>query len=248
MVGKRNGFTLIELLVVIAIIAILAAILFPVFTSAKEQAKMTQCMDNMRQLGSALMLYTQDNADKLPWQADDTGYNTAIRSGGVKGGVLGSVNAAPANWVTSLYKFSKSKNIFACPNARPWSGAAAGDPSLPTAETRISYMFNGIALGKRASVCMHPSRTALIRELNVLLCLQYCRPTRTGADANVYGGYVMHYLGSPNRGSNFTFADGHVKFKQQSTVTYNPNRMFWNFDNGKYNISNYGGNYGPDKD
>ena len=59
--NMRRGFTLIELLVVIAIIAILAAILFPVFTSAKEQANKTNCTNNFRQLGSAIALYAQDN-------------------------------------------------------------------------------------------------------------------------------------------------------------------------------------------
>ena len=56
----QRGFTLIELLVVIAIIAILAAILFPVFARARENARKTSCMSNMKQLGLAVMQYTQD--------------------------------------------------------------------------------------------------------------------------------------------------------------------------------------------
>jgi len=57
---KRNGFTLIELLVVIAIIAILAAILFPVFAKAREQARKTSCLSNMKQLGTSMLMYVQD--------------------------------------------------------------------------------------------------------------------------------------------------------------------------------------------
>jgi prepilin-type N-terminal cleavage/methylation domain-containing protein/prepilin-type processing-associated H-X9-DG protein len=63
---SRKGFTLIELLVVIAIIAILAAILFPVFARAREAARATQCRSNLKQLGTAVMMYTQDYDETLP--------------------------------------------------------------------------------------------------------------------------------------------------------------------------------------
>ena len=62
----RRGFTLIELLVVIAIIAILAAILFPVFAQAREKARQTTCTSNMKQMGTAIMMYTQDYDETLP--------------------------------------------------------------------------------------------------------------------------------------------------------------------------------------
>src|SRR5687768_9352001 len=63
---KSRGFTLIELLVVIAIIAILAAILFPVFAQAREKARMTSCLSNMKQLGTGLMMYVQDYDQTYP--------------------------------------------------------------------------------------------------------------------------------------------------------------------------------------
>jgi prepilin-type N-terminal cleavage/methylation domain-containing protein len=63
---KQRGFTLIELLVVIAIIAILAAILFPVFAQAREAARRASCVSNLRQLGTATMLYTQDYDEMFP--------------------------------------------------------------------------------------------------------------------------------------------------------------------------------------
>src|ERR1051326_5185091 len=62
----RRGFTLIELLVVIAIIAILAAILFPVFAQAREKARQSTCQSNFKQIGMAVMMYLQDNDEMFP--------------------------------------------------------------------------------------------------------------------------------------------------------------------------------------
>lgn len=70
MVGRRQGFTLIELLVVIAIIAVLAAILFPVFARAREKARATTCLSNLKQLGLAMNMYCQDYDGKFPWGVD----------------------------------------------------------------------------------------------------------------------------------------------------------------------------------
>src|SRR5213082_792156 len=63
---RRTGFTLIELLVVIAIIAILAAILFPVFAQAREKARQASCLSNLKQLGTAIMMYVQDYEESYP--------------------------------------------------------------------------------------------------------------------------------------------------------------------------------------
>jgi prepilin-type N-terminal cleavage/methylation domain-containing protein len=72
----RRGFTLIELLVVIAIIAILAAILFPVFAQAREAARKTTCTSNLKQVGIAFGLYTQDYDETFPWAASNLGTPT----------------------------------------------------------------------------------------------------------------------------------------------------------------------------
>jgi prepilin-type N-terminal cleavage/methylation domain-containing protein len=64
---RRDGFTLIELLVVIAIIAVLAALLFPVLSRAREKARQSQCLNNLRQLGTAFALYRADFDGRNPW-------------------------------------------------------------------------------------------------------------------------------------------------------------------------------------
>ena len=72
---RRRGFTLIELLVVIAIIAILAAILFPVFAQAREAARKTSCVSNMWQVGIAFTMYTQDYDECYPWAGFQPGWD-----------------------------------------------------------------------------------------------------------------------------------------------------------------------------
>lgn len=94
----KRGFTLIELLVVIAIIAILAAILFPVFAQAREAARKTQCLSNMRQLGTAAAMYVQDYEEQFPlWRYYDGG-------------------GAMYTWVELLQPYSKNKGIWLCPS------------------------------------------------------------------------------------------------------------------------------------
>ena len=111
----RSGFTLIELLVVIAIIAILAAILLPVFAAARERARQSTCASNLKQLGIATMQYYQDFDEVMPWIACDQylpcgsnslfaeGYNYAAGTGYI-------------GWPDLLYPYVKSKGVYVCPD------------------------------------------------------------------------------------------------------------------------------------
>jgi prepilin-type N-terminal cleavage/methylation domain-containing protein/prepilin-type processing-associated H-X9-DG protein len=85
---RRKGFTLIELLVVIAIIAIIAALLFPVFSQAREKARAASCMSNVRQLGFAVIMYTQDNDDTYPILAYSRVWNNQLRSFSVADAII----------------------------------------------------------------------------------------------------------------------------------------------------------------
>ena len=91
---RKSGFTLIELLVVIAIIAILAAILFPVFAQAREKARQTACLSNMKQQGTAVMMYSQDYDETLPcwWVAHP---NTDLPAGWI---TTSTAVRSPSGW------------------------------------------------------------------------------------------------------------------------------------------------------
>ena len=103
---RHRGFTLIELLVVIAIIAILAAILFPVFARAREKARQSACLSNVKQIGLAIMMYTEDYDELLP------GYQQA--------GVY---------WWDILNPYMKNRGILVCPDKIDWNYGHATDKS-----------------------------------------------------------------------------------------------------------------------
>lgn len=107
--GESSGFTLIELLVVIAIIAILAAILFPVFARARENARRSACQSNLKNLGLAALQYIQDYDEK------------------VMHGNMTNVNYIGMGWAGQLTPYTKSNDLFRCPSeaGRPTVGAVA---------------------------------------------------------------------------------------------------------------------------
>jgi prepilin-type N-terminal cleavage/methylation domain-containing protein/prepilin-type processing-associated H-X9-DG protein len=116
--SHRRGFTLIELLVVIAIIAILAAILFPVFAQAREKARQAQCLSNVKQIISGYMMYTQDYDETFPAHVTE---RTAP-----PGTPDTAIARAPYSYKTKLEPYIKSGGVFKCPSAPAWPAAAPG--------------------------------------------------------------------------------------------------------------------------
>ncbi len=124
----QRGFTLIELLVVIAIIAILAAILFPVFAQAREKARQTSCVSNMRQMGMAITMYVTDN-EGYPMHSSPSNWNPRKR------------------WPDYVFPYSKNEKLFTCPSApadlfrKPW----AHNPQLFFGGYGYNYQYLGNA-------------------------------------------------------------------------------------------------------
>jgi prepilin-type N-terminal cleavage/methylation domain-containing protein len=155
---KSRGFTLIELLVVIAIIAILAAILFPVFAQARESARKIACLSNTKQVGLGIMMYTEDYDETYPmdsWEGEYVG-TTDNDTGSAQYGTV-------VTWLWSVYPYIKNRQVLVClSDPNPKSGISGydidpcnvGPQSLTSSAcdgwgipTPISYAINDQVIG-----------------------------------------------------------------------------------------------------
>jgi len=203
---KRNvaGFTLIELLVVIAIISILAAILFPVFARARENARRSACMSNMKQIGLGIMQYTQDYDEHYPVQTNYQVSNYAATT--------------VPNWITEIQPYVKSWQLFACPSA---TDATSGAPS---GNSKTNYLGNGVILQRSLSLAAidTPASIILASEISTNSYWSFLRPGSSDMTASPpkysYWIYDSTYSNLHFDGGNLLFADGHVKWRKQSSI------------------------------
>lgn len=213
MLGRR-GFTLIELLVVIAIIAILAAILFPVFAKAREKARQTSCLSNVRQLMTAAISYAQDYDEYLPIPYP----NPAVNGGAP----FWCYNATYGDGVLSPY--IKNTQLFVCPSARGYN------PGYGISVHDMGYYYlqrEDKSLGQ----ITNPSSTIYLGDNDI-----YNRATKAivsaGGGLYIYGAntYGQTYLCSSrhNDGGNYAFVDGHAKWMSQSQVSGDP--LYWKYN------------------
>ncbi len=104
---SRSGFTLLELLVVIAIIAVLAAILFPVFAQAREKARAIACMSNMKQIGTGLQMYVQDYDERIFFRSSTNPATTRINA---------ATTGNALKWWNMVMPYAKNRAVFQCPS------------------------------------------------------------------------------------------------------------------------------------
>jgi len=230
---KRRGFTLIELLVVIAIIAILAAILFPVFAQARDKARSAACLSNLKQVGLALAMYTQDYDEILPFAYNFWGpgvYNV--------GGITYNTTNGLVPPLIYLSPYVKNFGVFYCPSGGKtppnggqltystalqtigwnwyvtyvmgtyYGGFAAADP------TRTGPRYFGVGLGSIES----PADLVMMGDTNPdRLQGAYIYPHTNAWSLT----QVPPYKAKPNRhadGDNFIFADGHAKWYRGESI------------------------------
>jgi prepilin-type N-terminal cleavage/methylation domain-containing protein/prepilin-type processing-associated H-X9-DG protein len=204
--SARRGFTLIELLVVIAIIAILAAILFPVFARARENARRASCLSNLKQIGLGLMQYTQDYDERFPPRIMGTWYSlpTYVNMTGqtsMPGAALTTCDVTCLSghqghwgtWMDIIQPYVKSAQIFVCPSA----------PTMTIPCYGYSYYANNLAL----SAVDQPSMTTIVMDYNSDYAL-YANCQDGGNWLRTSNPAVAHHLD----GGNFLFFDGHAKW------------------------------------
>ena len=211
---RRNGFTLIELLVVIAIIAMLAAILFPVFARARENARKTSCSSSIKQLGIAALQYTQDFDERWWPMRDDS--NRLVSSD--------STSGKPFLWGQILQPYIKSGQVLQCPSAtRPIVSY--------TCNMRLPNFGAGKALAEIQKSAQMPSFTDAVGVTSLSTGQLDRSPLFFMENNNIYGRFVS---GSPYfyrndrqamanatrhlDGANYAFVDGHVKWMRPRTV------------------------------
>lgn len=225
---NRRAFTLIELLVVIAIIAIIAALLFPVFAHARESARQVSCLSNQRQIGSALMLYAQDYDEVLPRAF--TGTNQGTRRDG-----------RSVRWANLVSPYVRSQAVFSCPDAKlkyapptranPTSyddGAYGINQAYATARFNNSGQFHTSPTGRPLVLQSVPAETVILADGggysefvwgettgdNSPQFFPRSTPPLLGSSLLNYNGRRTTYgiNGRHRSGAVFTFCDGHSKW------------------------------------
>ena len=210
----HTGFTLIELLVVIAIIAILAAILFPVFTAAKQKANQTKCMNNMLQIGKAIMMYADDHEGTTPMA-----YNTSNWS-------IWDTDT----WRERIIPYLKTRKVLLCPIKTKYPGYAYVNTRTGHYGINVYITMNDTASAyvgwRKISSILQPSKTILNSEnKDGDWSAEPWDNSSTGSEGKFY----PYHGDSSTKGGEFTFCDGHASFMSvaQTQQTINGKSFYY---------------------
>lgn len=222
----RHAFTLIELLVVIAIIAILAAILFPVFSQAKATAKKVSCLSNGRQVGLALVMYINDWDDRYPQEHPSTGNPVVDDSTGqLESTDYGSPFDKILPYVAS--QDSSKTGLYLCPSdpdphglklLDPAGNCLGSNPLAPPPGNLTSFLLNAYYLfGATSSDITTPAQSIYISERRDSFCDVHYHPWLGEVEAPANAADTTNPIAiSPDRhflGSNHIYSEGHAKWR-----------------------------------
>lgn len=230
-VNRQSGFTLVELLVVIAIIAVLAALLLPVFNGAKSTAQRTGCLNNLRQLQTSWLMYCNEDNDGLPANPKLPA-NTNSSPSWVFGNVSESSDATNLDLIRSgqIYSYSGNVGIYSCPASYDLPDNRQSPPITYRARSySMNCYMNGQDIGSShaglpAGLYTVNTKLTGIRKPEPTSAIIFIDEAPFSIDDGDFGfspsgfpgsGPVNEWFNIPamvHRGSNFTFADGHVEF------------------------------------
>jgi prepilin-type N-terminal cleavage/methylation domain-containing protein/prepilin-type processing-associated H-X9-DG protein len=195
---RDRGFTLIELLVVIAIIAILAAILFPVFARAREKARQASCLSTVKQMGLAAMMYAQDY-DETNVPCNTTNVNITYSRPG------GDFSLSWGPWFALIQPYTKNPHIFICPSG--------GDNYYGCTSYGANIRVTGRTFGRpvvKLAEIEYPAQTILFADSSGHADDNYSSNNMWRLDASFHPSFFIP--ARHNGGANIAYCDGHAKW------------------------------------
>ena len=247
--NRKKGFTLIELLVVIAIIAILAAILFPVFSKAREKARQASCLSNEKQIGLAMMMYLDDYdstypmafpelptvGEGIPTLSSSVNNSTSVPSGNFlvdtdQSGIMSHCGHY-LTWMDAIFPYLKNINVFTCPDAVQKTAPSYGYSAAFGGYGHVYYQGGSSAVPTSETEVASPANVILVVDENLWYDLFSCPAdvwlarngdlsyTPVGGSGTALG---YNPFAIHSNGANCVFADGHAKWVNDMDSNFDP--------------------------